>query len=770
VSTFRSRRVGRLPAEWTSFVGRRRELADIKSLIPQHRLITLTGVAGVGKTRLARHAADQLVRLAPGGVWWVELDQLQDPQLVPAAVLQAIDQHDQPGSAPVPRLVEFLADRPTVLVLDNCEHLVEACAELAGTLLREVGSLRILATSREALRLPDECVMSVEPLRVPARGQHSGLSAYPAVALFCQRAAAAVPGFTLTPDNEATVAGICRRLDGLPLAIELAAVRLRALSAEQIRQRLDDRLDLLATGTGTASSRQRTLRGALDWSYELCTGPEQRAWAQLSVFSGTFDLAAAEYVSGAGPGQLAAVLDGLVGKSILVRAEDRYRLLRTVGRYGREKLAGTGTEDRLRARHAQWYAGLARQAERGWFGPDELDWLARLRAEHGNLRTALEFLLASADGAACDHGQAALGMVGDLWFYWTNGGAGTEAQHWLTRALALDPSPTPARAKALWVAAYLATIRYDLDAAWSLLDEAEEVATRIGDAGALAWTAARRAILAMLQEDPRAEPLAEEALDRFAAAGEREGLGVVLTLLVLGSTRLFAGDVDSALRIGERCRAICAASGDGTQQGIALLLLARAASTRGELTAARGYARDALRLRPEQPAPNTVALALNMLGWFAGVAGDHERVAVLYGGLDEVYPTFGTRISRTPTMLRPHQEAVAAARAALGDAEYERLYERGVALGPAEIVPYALGEKSRRERATDTGPALTARERQIAVLVAGGLSNRQIASKLVISQRTAETHIEHVLRKLNFTSRAQIAAWAATAPDGQRDR
>ncbi|OLB82360.1 MAG: hypothetical protein AUI14_00750 [Actinobacteria bacterium 13_2_20CM_2_71_6] len=749
-------------------------MADIKTLIPRHRLITLTGVAGVGKTRLARRAADQLVRLAPGGVWWVELDQLQDPRLVPAAVLQAVDQHDQPGPAPVPRLVEFLADPPTVLVLDNCEHLVEACAELAGTLLREVPSLRILATSREALRLPDECVMSVEPLRVPTRGQHSGLSTYPAVALFCQRAAAAVPGFTLTPDNEATVAGICRRLDGLPLAIELAAVRLRALSAEQIRQRLDDRLDPLATGTGTASSRQRTLRGALDWSYELCTGPEQRTWAQLSVFSGTFDLAAAEYVSGAEPGRLAAVLDGLVGKSILVRAEDRYRLLRTVARYGREMLAGsgtdTGTEDRLRARHAQWYAGLARQAERHWFGPDDEDWLARLRVEHGNVRTALEFLLDPAGGAPCDHGQAALDMVGDLWFYWTNGAAGTEARHWLTRALALDPRPTPARARALWVAGYLATIRYDLDTASSLLDEAEEVATRIGDAGALAWTTTRRAILAMLQEDPRAEPLAQVALDRLAAAGEREGVGVVLTLLVLGTTRLFAGDVDSALRIGQRCRAICTARGDRTQQGIALLLLARAAWTRGELTAAHGYAQDALRLRPDQPAPNTVALALNMLGWFAGTAGDHKRVAILHGGLHEVYPMYGTRILRTPTQLRPHQEAVAAARAALGDAEYERLYERGVALGPAEIIPYALGEKVRREPAAETGPALTARERQIAGLVAGGLSNRQIASKLVISQRTAETHIEHVLRKLNFTSRAQIAAWAATAPDGQRDR
>jgi predicted ATPase/DNA-binding CsgD family transcriptional regulator len=757
-----------LPAEWTSFVGRRRERADIKGLISEHRLVTLTGVAGVGKSRLARRAADQLVRAAPGGVWWVELDPVTDPALVPQAVLQALDLDGGNGAGPQARLVDFLSERPAILVLDNCEHVIEAVAALVDTLLSAVAELRILATSREVLRAPGEHVLPVEPLRVPAEAARSPatLSAYPAVALFCQRAAAAVPGFTLTPTNAAAVAGICRRLDGLPLAIELAAVRLRALSPEQILNRLDDQLDLLVTGPRTASARQRTLRGALDWSYELCTPAERTVWAQLSVFTGGFDLAAAEQVCSPDPTEphgLDGAIDGLVGKSILMRTEERglvrFRLLDTLGRYGREKLGCGEAEAALRARHANWYARLARRAAEAWFSPSEMMWLARLRTEHANLRTALEFLLASCDGA-----QRALGMVGDLWFYWTNAAPVTEAEYWLGRALARDPAPTPARARALWVAAYVATIRYDVDAALRYIAEGEEVATAVGDAEALGWTAARAGVLLMMLEDlPMSNALAEEALARFEAAGVPDGSGAVLARIHLAFTRLMAGDVEGARQMAEQCRTICATKGERTLRGTALLILARASWMRGELRAATGYAGAALRLRIRLPSPTTLTLALELLGWIAASAGDLERVAVLQGGIDEVRRALGTAlVAGTPALVRPHDEAVTMARAKLGDDGYTRAYERGAAMGTDELVGYALGEKPRRETGSGAAePALTAREQQIADLVAIGLSNRQIASKLVISQRTAETHIEHVLRKLNFSSRAQIAAWAA---------
>jgi predicted ATPase/DNA-binding CsgD family transcriptional regulator len=762
VSTGRTRRVGRLPAEWTSFVGRRRELADIKRLLTEHRLVTLTGVAGVGKSRLARRAADQLERATPGGVWWVDLDRVTDPDEVPRAVLGAIVRSPDPVGGPQAALAAFLGEQPTVLVLDNCEHLVASCAELAGALLREAAPLRVLATSREVLRAPGEHVLTVEPLRVPVASPRTGtaLTAYPAVALFCQRAAAALPGFALTPANEATIAGICRRLDGLPLAIELAAVRLRALSAEQILHRLDDRLDLLVTGPRTASTRQRTVRGALDWSYDLCTDAERASWARLSVFSGGFDVAAAEFVCDTAP----EVLDGLVGKSVLSRTHDdarpRFRLLGTIARYGREKLDHAGTEATLRGRHADWFARLARAAGEAWFGPEELGWVSWLRTEHANVGTALDFLLSRAD-----RGQNALQMVSDLWFYWANAAPATEAQRWLDRALAADPRPTPARAKALWVAAYVATIRFDVDTAQRRLAEAETVATEVGDLSALAWTASRAAAFAMMCQDwAAAAVLAVEALARFAAAGESGG-AVVFARLVLAASRLASEDLDDAWRISEDVRVACAGRGELTLHGTALLFLARIHWLRGEPGPATRYLETALRLRPTVPTPTTLTLALDMLGWIGAGAGEFERVAVLYGALAQTRRALGTTLVAHATVRgRPHDDAIAKARLALGTHRYAEAYERGAAMATGQIVAYALGER-RRPDADSSPPTLTTREREVAGLVARGLSNRQIANKLVISQRTAETHIEHVLRKLNFSSRAQIAAWAVRLPE-----
>jgi predicted ATPase/DNA-binding CsgD family transcriptional regulator len=778
-----------LPAEWTSFVDRRRDLADIKRLLSEQRLVTLTGVAGVGKTRLARRAAEQLVRTTPGGVWWADLDEVTDPELVPHAVVQALDLPDPVRIEPVARLVEFFSERPSVLVLDNCEHLIGACAVLVGALLGEVAELRILATSREVLQVAGEQVLPVEPLRVTVPEQHSGalLTAYPAIMLFCQRAAAAVPGFTLTPANEATVVQICERLDGLPLAIELAAVRLRALSPEQILHRLGDRLDLLVSGPRTASARQRTLRGALDWSYDLCTEAERLAWRRLSVFEGGFDLDAAEFVCGLDPVDLAderrladpaqvpvhdkrcpadpaqvpvhEVIDGLVGKSILIRTEDagrvRFRLLNSLARYGREK---TPDPEAMRARHAEWYAHRAAQAAREWFGPGELVATARLHADHANLREAMAYLISRADG-----GQRALRMVGDLWFYWTSTVPASEAQRWLDRALAHDREPTRARARALWVAAYVATIRNEYGLAQRYLAEAEEEATALGDLEALSWTACRAAILAMLLGDfAMTEALAGEALARADAAGTPDGAVAVFSRLALTTVRLVAGELDDAWREAEWCRAICAARGERTQHGTALVSLGRLAWMRGDLATATEYARDALRMRPPGQVDTQVVLALEMLGWIAGSAREHERVAVLFGGLEQIQPAF---IALAPSQTRPREDAVAAARAALGEAAYIEAYEHGAGLSVTALVGYALGQKPRRPAAPDADePALTAREQQVATLVASGLSNRQIASQLVISQRTAETHIENVLRKLNFTSRAQIAAWAAARP------
>src|SRR6516162_1460132 len=342
-----TRVTGNLPAELTSFVGRRGELAEVRRLLAGSRLVTLTGIGGVGKTRLALRAAAGLARVFPGGEWLVRLDQLRDQALVAQAVAGALGLQDRPGYAPAAALAEYLAGRQLLLVLDNCEHLVDAVAELADLLLRAAAGLRVLATSREALTIDGESVLAVPPLPVPEAGRLTvaELARFPAVGLFAERAAQVVPGFAVTEANVAAVAGICRRLEGLPLAIELAAARLPVLSAEQIDARLGDRLGLLTGGGRARPARQQTLRASIEWSYELCSPAERLLWARLSVFNGGCELDAAEGICADHRLAVSRVLDllaGLAGKSILIAEHRegvaRYRLPESLREYGQECL------------------------------------------------------------------------------------------------------------------------------------------------------------------------------------------------------------------------------------------------------------------------------------------------------------------------------------------------------------------------------------------------------------------------------------------------
>src|SRR5215472_10795049 len=344
----RARVAGNLPAELTSFVGRRGELAEVRRLLAGSRLVTLAGPGGVGKTRLALRAAAGLARAFRDGVWLVRLDQLRDEVLVAQAVAEALGLQDRAGYAPAAALAEYLAGRQLLLVLDNCEHVVDAVAKLADVLLRAAAELRVLATSRESLNIPGETVRAVPPLAAPDAGERlsvAELARFPAAALFAERAAQVVPGFAVTEANAAAVAGICRRLEGMPLAIELAAARLPVLSAEQIEERLGDRLGLLTRGGRTRPDRQRTLRASIEWSYELCTRAERLLWARCSVFAGGFELDAAEGICAGdrlAAGRVLDLLAGLAGKSIL-SAEHRagavrYRLPEPLREFGQERL------------------------------------------------------------------------------------------------------------------------------------------------------------------------------------------------------------------------------------------------------------------------------------------------------------------------------------------------------------------------------------------------------------------------------------------------
>ncbi|MFJ5261168.1 ATP-binding protein [Streptomyces sp. NPDC088387] len=439
------RRDGRIPVETTSFVDRRTEQTEGRELLARARLVTLTGPGGVGKTRLAARIAARVERAFPDGVRFVHLSGLHDPALVPLAAADALGLHDHSEQPVLDALVEQVRDRRLLLVVDNCEHLPDACAELAAALLHGTTGVRILATSRRRLGLTEEHLLEVRPLPVPDPDGDLAARPGPALTLFADRAAAVVPGFRLTAANRPAVARLCRRLDGLPLAIELAAVRMRVLGVEQLIERLDDRYRLLTTGSPAVLPRHQTLRAAVDWSHELCTPQEQLVWARASVLAGGFDLAAAEAVcadtgdaglsgdggdeclsgdggdagssgdigdaglSGDGgwlrPYDVLEAVAGLVDKSVLCREPGpggvRYRLLDTLRHYGLEKLrARPGEESAARRRQLDWVQRLAADCERGWFGPGQPETVARLRADQDNLRAALAFALAG-PGDSC---------------------------------------------------------------------------------------------------------------------------------------------------------------------------------------------------------------------------------------------------------------------------------------------------------------------------------------------------------------------------------
>jgi predicted ATPase len=471
---------GNLAAEVASFVGRRRELADAKRALSKSRLVTLTGVGGVGKTRVAERVARDRRRAYPHGVWLVELAELPDPALLTQTVLTALGVRGQPSGDGLEALIDFLTSRHLLLVLDNCEHLLDEVAALSAALLRRCPDLQILATSREPLRVVGEAVLPVPPMAAPEperSGGVAGLSRYDAVALFTERAAAAVPDFALTEDNYRAVAALCYRLDGLPLAIELAAGRLRSLSPAQILSKLDDRYALLTGGERGRPDRQQTLRASIEWSYQLCTRQEQRLWARLCVFAGSFELDAVEGVcTGDIAGdEIVDLVSGLVDKSIVVRHERgtvaRYRLLETLREFGLERLNEAGDGPALRMRHLQWYAALIHTAKAEWISERQVYWLARLAAESANVRSALDFCLN-------EHGDADAVMeimVGiPLGVWWAHGKLG-EGRYWLDEALARSSGVTVLRVRALLCNSMLAMVGGEAATGNRLLGEARRV-------------------------------------------------------------------------------------------------------------------------------------------------------------------------------------------------------------------------------------------------------------------------------------------------------
>ncbi|MET7334924.1 LuxR C-terminal-related transcriptional regulator [Nonomuraea sp. NPDC005650] len=768
---------GNLPADAKEIVGRRRELSEARRLLPDTRLLTLTGPGGVGKTRLGLRVAAEVRSAFPDGVWLVELAPLQDVTLLARTVAVGLGLCDQSARPSAETLADYLRDKRLLLVLDNCEHLLDACAHLASLLLSTAGQVRILATSREPLGMAGETLLAVPPLSVPEPGCPATVneaSTYDSVRLFVERAQLAVPDFTLSAENSATVVRLCQRLEGIPLAIQLAAVWIPALSPEQILERLDDRYRLLTRGFRTALPRHQTLRAAMDWSFDLCSRQEQALWARLSVFAGGFDLEAVERICAGDPFTADDVFDlvtALIDKSIVARddhdARTRYRLLETVRQYGHERLVESGTEAELRRRHRDCFQQLVEEADAAWFTPHQTEWLNRVRLELANIRVALDFCL-TVPGQA----RAALRMCADLYEYWVFYGAHSEARHWLDQALQLEDQPSTDRFDALAVNATIALLQGEAPTTLPLLEERRDHAHLIEDSHADALTMSISGLAAFLQGDlAAAVPLLKGALDGYgehhdSPAHRSDRNDAFLTSVYLSFAATFLED-PRARAFAESCRKTAEASGAEWALSWGAWVVGLERWRAGDVRQAANLFQDALSRQYALDDRWGPAWVLEALAWVtAADCRAVRRAAFLLGVAENLRRLIGVSLSGFRPFAVAHDRCAAGLRESLGDKGYEAAFQRGLNIDVQDAIADAVGKRLLPE---DTARAisrassvLTSRERQVAELVAEGMSNKDIASRLVISQRTAEAHVEHILTKLGFTSRAQIAAWTRT--------
>ncbi len=764
-------------------MGRHQEVSEIKRLLSTARSVTLTGVAGVGKTRLALHTARALRRTFPNGVWFVDLAVVSDSTLVPETVVTALGVDRSPGVDPLSVLVDRLRDWHMLLVLDNCEHLLDACAKLAAAVLLTAAKVQILATSREALGVYGEQVMSVAPLPVPPLstpdcGVPHSLRAYDGIALFEERARTVVANFTLTDDNYPMVARLCHQLEGLPLAIELAVTRLRVLELGEVEQRLDDRFRLL-TAVRRRGDRHQSLQAAVEWSYDLCTPAERLVWARASVFAGGFDLEAAEFVCAGEDvpaGMVWERVASLVEKSILlvgqVAGHRQYRLLETLRSYGQERLHETDEGALAQRRHRDWFLRLAERFEAEATGPRQLDWLRVLPSHHANLRAALEFCATQPQ-----EGQAGLRMMSALWFYWLGRSLHTEARHWLGLLLQAAPESTAERVEALSWATFFAYHKGDLAAVRLNAEECALLAAQHDDDYLRGRAAHAKGYLALRESDyAQAERSFAQAADSYQARATARGV-LILACGVCALTATVQGAHERAEEWIDLARTTAEEGGERyCFCSHVLYALATTKWASGAVDEAAAHARESLRVQHGQHDMRAV-LTIEMLSRTAASTGEFERAAVLMGAVDHLDRVFSLRVLRIGAIAEPRSACVARTREALGGRAFEAAFSRGQELDYDQAVAYAFGEPppSTAEAANDAVLAepespLTYRERQVAQLVAEGMSNKQIAAKLVVAQRTAEGHVERIMQKLGFTKRTQIATWVVTQGSSSPNR
>ncbi|MEV5407504.1 ATPase [Thermopolyspora sp. NPDC052614] len=690
------RQDGNLPMELTGFVGRARLLATIKRRLAEHRLVTVTGIGGVGKSRTTLRVAHTVRHLYPDGVWFVDLARLRDPTMVPQAVAAALGLAD-PSRPETEMLADWALERRALLVLDACEHLIEGCAELTESLLRRCGRLRMLVTSRQSLGVPGEHTVPVPPLALP--GDDPAESPYDneSVRLFAERASAAAPDFVIDDDNIEVVSELCRRLDGIPLAIELAAVRLRTLSPRQMLALLTDRFSLLTGASRTALPRHRTLRAAIGWSHELCEPGERLLWARLSLFAGDFDLDAVRNVcAGEGlPGdRVMELVAGLVEKSILLSVTEtagvRYRLIDTLREYGLEWLTELGEAEATRKRLRGYYLRLAEEAERAWSGSAQVEWFLRLRQERDNIRAALDYCLAGPDPEAVRDG---LRMISSLWFMWAACGFAREGRVLLDRAIAAAKQPSPEKCKALWVLSYVLSAQGDVPGAIEAAERCKTEALLVGDHSAVILATKMLGTAALLQGDlTKAQAYLGVAIELHQ--GPRELNPGLLPAIVEQSMVLnYQGRHADSEELLNDCRRLCLERGELWLRSYAAWATALTQRAAGRIEEAVANAKDSLRIKRLLHDVLGVLIAMNTLAALAMDESRAERAAILLGASEANWRRFGGLPQLgAPILSNDHDRCVKECQKSLGEDAYQRAFDDGARMNLDEAIAFAIDD------------------------------------------------------------------------------
>jgi non-specific serine/threonine protein kinase len=756
-----------IPIPLTSLVGREKEVTEISLVLTTTRLLTLLGPGGVGKTRLAIETSNSVADKYSHGVCWVNLESLMDPLLVPQTIAKALDLYLTPNQAPSDLVENYLQSKHLLLVLDNCEHLISTCAELVEHILNISTKLQVLITSRAELGIFGEVTWHVPSLPVPDLNPLPALQyllEYPSISLFLERAAAVSPGYTLSELNSMPIALICQKLDGIPLAIELAAARIKLLSASEIAARLEDRFKLLTGGSRNALPRQQTLLATLDWSYELLTDSEQRLFRCLSVFADFFSLEAAEQVahSNLSISEHTIVLDllvQLVTKSLIkVKIETpasktgtRYQMLETIREYARKKLTGSDETLAVHKAYLNYYIWFVKQAEPKLYNQEQSAWSDQLELELDNFRTALEWSLENKD-----IGSAAK-LVINIGRFWYIRGYYCEASMWLDRILALGAIADPTRAKLLLSRGYFSQAQGEYDQAATFVETSLVIFKSLGDISGMAQANAIMGIIKVFQgEREKGIKMLEECRKTFQETGDE--WQAARALLYIADTYNREGDHKKADLLSQECLSLFTKLGDSWGIAFASGVAGEIAREEGDLIQAKAYFRDNLAFLWQHGLKGEISYPLETLALIEISEQNYKHGLYLWGAAEVFRKQANAPLP--PAYQSDYQKYLTVAQDKLGETAYSEFLEQGRNLAPADAInlathddiplpekPSSMGDESPDEY------HLTKREIEILRLVTTGMTDAQIAEQLFLSPRTISKHLESVYRKLGVNSR-----------------